>query len=143
MTNDLRRVEVRSPFRCTTSAVAGFLTLPLLTGLCRLFGFAAPAHRGEYRLTSLLTDCFSWTFAILLFAIAIAVGWITEYRRTYAFALALPLPIAFFIEVSENPTSHNLFPFEIVLIWLPIFFLVAIGTMVGKFLRKRRLAVQK
>jgi len=94
-------------------------------------------------LTSLLTGCFSLTFVILLFSIAIAVGWITEYRRTYAFALALPLPIAFLIEVSKNPTSHNLFPFEIVLIWLPIFFLVAIGTMVGKFLRKRHLAVQK
>jgi len=94
-------------------------------------------------LTSPLTDCFGWTFAILIFAIAVAVGWITKYRRTYAFALALPLPIAFLIEVSENPTSHNLFPFEIVRIWLPIFFLVAIGTMVGKFLRSRYQAVQK
>ena len=45
--------------------------------------------------------------------------------------MMLPLPIAFGIEVSLSPTSHNLFPFEVLLYWLPAFGLALLGSYLG------------
>lgn len=37
--------------------------------------------------------------------------------------MIVPLAVALVVEISLDPTSHNLFPFEIVLVWAPAFLL--------------------
>ena len=131
---------VRAPFRWAIAALAGLFTLPLLAGVWHVCHFAAPAERGDYHLTSFITNCFNVFFFAALFVICVGAGWTTRFAGTYAVMLMLPLPIAFLIEVSEDPTSHNLFPFEIAFTWIPIFALVVAGALLGRYARKRSAA---
>ena len=41
------------------------------------------------------------------------------------------LPLAMAIEVAKDPTNHKLFPFEIVLYWIPAFLVAFIPALVG------------
>ena len=128
---------VRAPFRWAIAALAGALTLPLLAAIWHLCHFATPAERGDYHLTSFITNRFGVTFFFTLFVICIGVGWLTTFVRTFAFAAMLPFPIALAIELSEDPTSHNLFPFEIVFVWIPIFALIVAALFIGRYARRR------
>jgi hypothetical protein len=128
---------VRAPFRWAIAAMAGLFTLPLLAGLWHVCRFAAPAERGDYHLTSFLTNCFSVFFFGAVFVVCVAAGWLTRFMLTYALMLIVPFPIALLIEVSEDPSSHNLLPFEIVFAWIPILLLAVSGVLVGRYARRR------
>ena len=130
-------MAVRAPFRWAIVAMAGLFTVPLLAAVWHLCRFAEPASRGDYHLTSFITNCFSVFFFAALFVVSVAAGWLTRFVATYALMAIVPFPVAFLIEVSEDPSSHNLFPFEIVFAWIPIFLLVITGVVVGRYARRR------
>ena len=117
--------------------MGGFLTMPLLAAIWHLARLAKPAERGDYHLTSYITNCFGIGFFFVLFTIAVFVGWITKFVWAFAFAVVLPFPMMLLIEISEDPTSHNMLPLEPVFVWFPIFALLLGGLYVGRYARKR------
>lgn len=51
--------------------------------------------------------------------------------------MMLPLPIAVGIEISLDPTSHNLIPLEVAMYWFPAFGLALLGGYLGKLIADR------
>lgn len=49
-----------------------------------------------------------------------------------------PLPLALIVEVLQDPTSHNLLPFEVVMLWAPAFLVAFFGATLGTHLRVAR-----
>ena len=113
--------------------VAGLLgTLVLAIGF-HCLGHPPPPS-AEYRYTNFLLGALSLPFGAAY--LAVSVGLAFFFGRTWVIALGmvLPWPLAFGLEVTANPSSHNLFPFEVVLLWLPALGTALFGTGLGKLL---------
>ena len=52
--------------------------------------------------------------------------------------MIVPFALALAVELNRDPTSHNLFPFEIVMMWAPAFGVAWLGTYLGKRIVTRR-----
>lgn len=115
----------------------GLVAIVALATFCHLLGYAAPQAEAGYPLTSFFTGCIGWPFVAAYALAAGALGWATRSVRPVAAGMVLPLPLALVVEVVLDPTSHNLFPFEVVLYWLPAFAVAFLGARLGDGLRER------
>jgi hypothetical protein len=131
--------------------LTGLIGTLVLTFLWHIFGLADPYTKVSYIYSHYFWSCLSFIFAAAYFALSLALGWLKEslYNSCYpqglvqralliALGMILPLPITFFIEVSLDPTSHNLIPFEILLYWLPAFNLALAGAYIGGIIKQRQ-----
>ena len=131
--------------------LTGLIGTLVLTSFWHILGGAVPYKQAGYIYSQYFTSCFSFIFAVAYFALSLALGWIKEslYNSCYpqglvqralliALGMILPLPITFFIEVSLDPTSHNLIPFEILVYWLPAFNLALAGAYIGSTIKNRQ-----
>lgn len=117
--------------------LAGFAAAVSLVGLWHLFGLAwPPPPQGGYPLTTPLLRCVSWGFAGVYAAAALGLGWLSGRGWPVALGMVAPLPLAFLIEVLRDPTSHNLWPFEAVMYWLPAFALAFVAAWIGRLARR-------
>ena len=127
------------------AAIGGFLTMPFLATLCQVLRLAAPPDTHDYFLTSFLTNPFGIPYFVILFAILVSVGWKTKNIEPFVivllpfgFGLLLPLLIALAVEGISDPSSHNLFPLEVLFVWIPLFALALLGLSAGRYARNRR-----
>jgi len=58
-----------------------------------------------------------------------------------ALGMILPLPIKVFIEVSLDPTNHNLLGVEVLICWLPAFTLALAGASIGSTFKHHKIVV--
>jgi peptidoglycan/LPS O-acetylase OafA/YrhL len=121
------------------SFVAGIVLCVALAMACHVLGIGLGFSEQAYPYTGAITSHYVPVF--MLGGPAAAVYAARHSRRSWPFALGLivPLAVALAIEVSLDPTSHNLFPFEVVLVWLPAF-LLSLGTGAIALMVARRTA---
>jgi hypothetical protein len=118
--------------------LAGLAGSTLLAVVWNTLGFGSmPSHVG-YELTRYFTPI-SWPFVIAHTIISLGLGWVTKTTWPVGLGMIFTLPIACSVELSQDSTSHNLIPFEILLTWLPGFVLAFGGAFCGRWLRRRRL----
>ena len=108
-----------------------------LASLWHLFGFASPPTQSGYPFSQYLTGCISWPFVGVFALVSITLGWFSRSLWPVSLGMILPLPIASAIEVIQDPTSHNLIPFEVLLYWLPAFVIAFCGAYCGRQLQSR------
>jgi len=101
-------------------------------------GFASMPSQVGYQLTQYFTPT-TWPFVIAYTMISLLLGWGTRTTWPVALGMIFPLPIACSVDVSRDPTSHNLIPFEILLTWLPGFVIAVGAASCGRWLRRRML----
>lgn len=118
-------------------ALAGLVGTVALASLWHLFGAASPKE-ADYVYTQYFTSCLGLGFAAAYFGLGFVLGWIVQRVAVVALGMILPLPIAFLIEVTLDRTSHNLIPFEILLVWLPAFSLALLGAYLGRTAEQKR-----
>ena len=154
-----RRLLLRLP----VGLLAGFAAIVSLATLWHLVGFVNPpiheghrsAHTPGYEFTEYFTHCISGSFVAAYAVVSLALGWKFQSGGPaalwsvetpaaasietipVALGMVLPLPIALLIEVIRDPTSHNLFPFEVLLYWLPAFLVAWGGAACGWLIRAR------
>lgn len=79
-----------------------------------------------------------WQSALAFVLWAAAAGHFTRTGMHWIVAgFVLPYAVALFYEIKTTPTSHNLFPFEIVLFWGPLAIAAVVGGALGRFLVRR------
>jgi hypothetical protein len=108
-----------------------------LIRLWHLVGFASRAKSMGYPLSEYITQCFGVGFTVGYLLLGACLGGFTRRPVGTAIGTMLPLPIAALIEVLEDPTSHNLLGFEIVIYWVPAFLVGLIAATAGRIARKR------
>ena len=113
--------------------VSGLLGMSVLTACFHWMGHPPP-YSAEYRYSNFLLGALSLPFAAAYLAVSASLGFFLRRAWTVALGMVLPWPMAFGLEVSASPSSHNLFPFEVVLCWLPALVIALLGAGVGKFL---------
>lgn len=95
-----------------------------------------------YPYTSLLQAAFVPVFAVAGPLVAIFVALWTGRSWPFALGMIVPFPVALIAELRVDPTSHNLFPFEVVLVWVPAFLLswgaAAVTLLLAKRARRAR-----
>jgi hypothetical protein len=123
---------------CTVKIIVGILAgmagMLALATLWHQTGLAAPPTKASYPYTDYLMNCRSWSFTASYLALSIVLGLVL--RRSWPVALGMigPFALALTVELQRDPTSHNLFPFEIVLNWAPVFAVSWLGAYLGKTL---------
>jgi hypothetical protein len=125
------------------AGVAGFCMSVALAVLWHGLGLASRTHMAAhvymagYAYTTYLDECFSWRFAGVYAGVSALLGWGFARRWSVAAGMVAPLLAAFVIEVVQDPTSHNLFPFEVILYWCPAFVVSFTGALAGKSIREK------
>jgi len=119
--------------------LAGLAGSVSLAVLWHLFGFDSPPSQAgdEYQFTEYFTSSIGWPFLACYILVSLFLGWTTQCSRPVAIGMILPLPIALVVELSRDPTSHNLFPFEIIIFWVPAFIVAFSGAYFGQLIRAR------
>ena len=152
---------VRYLLRLPVGLLAGFAASVSLATLWHLVGFVNPqihegsrsAHTPGYEFSQYFTHCISWSFAAAYALVSLALGWKFQSGEPaapveppvafsietipVALGMVLPLPIALLIEGIRDPTSHNLFPFEVLRFWLPAFLVAWGGAACGWLIRDK------
>ena len=128
----------RPPERmCIWCLLAGMFATVLLAALCHALGIAREDQTPGYGLTEYFTGCISLPVVCVYVGIGATLGGISRLSSAPAIGLALPLPLACMVEVVLRPSHHNLWPFELVLLWLPAFGIAWLGAIAGKSLVTR------
>ncbi len=117
------------------TATVIYVVLALLT---RLIVNTRRPDDASYWLTHTLMPSVWWV-GIVFTCIAATLGWLTLRRWPIALGLILPLPVALAIEIAKDPTSHNLFPFEILFGWGPAYLLAFVAAYAGARVRIRNM----
>lgn len=136
--------ELRQPWTTITLTVlGGLLATTILTAIWHVCVPTSPRGAG-YEFTQWFTNCLSWKFATAYLILSISLGWALGRGWLMALGMMVPLPIAFLIEVIRDHTSHNLFPFEVLMYWIPAFVLSLLGLSFGRtmglrFVRSRNI----
>lgn len=128
----------RASWKSAAGFVAGLAGSTLLAVVWNTLGFASTPSEVGYELTHYFTPI-TWRFVIAYTIISMLLGLVTKTTWPVALGMIFPLPIACSVEVSQDSTSHNLIPFEILLTWLPGFVLAFGAAFCGDWLRRRRL----
>jgi len=135
---DDERTRSGIAFGALSAWLVGILTSIFLVALCHAAHLASTPRESGYALSQYLSTCASGFF-VLVFALAGALLGFLDFRRTpVALGMMSPLPIALVVEVLQDPTSHNLLPFEILMLWVPAFLLAFVGATAGTHLRAAR-----
>lgn len=113
---------------------ASLLTILCLARVWHLGGWPHPITDG-YPVTSYFVNCFGIGFCVACLAMSCLLGRLGGNPWPVAAGMLAPLPIGLVYEVALDPTNHNLFPFEIVLLWLPTFLLTFAAAYLGTRLR--------
>lgn len=71
-------------------------------------------------------------------AAAVAPGWCSARKVPVALGMMLALAVTLVIELVSDPTSHNLFPLESILLWEPALLLAWLGATIGTAIRTAR-----
>ena len=101
------------------------------------FGLDPPPDQESYLYTQYFTGNIGWAYVGLYALVSLVLGWLTRLIWPVALGMILPLPFGVLIEVLQDPTSHNLIPFEIILYWLPAFAIAYGGAYCGQLIRAR------
>jgi hypothetical protein len=118
-------------FAATLFGVSG------LAALWRTAGWATPIDP-HYPVTTFFTGCIGLGFASVFLYVTALLGWATAAPLAVTLGALAPLPIALTYEAARDPTSHNLFPFEIALLWVPALALAYGASKLGALLRVLR-----
>ena len=141
--------------------LAGFAGSVSLVTLWHLLRFASPptyqsSIQAGYDFTQYFIDCIGWSFVVAYSVVGLILGWMVHGKLPaglgmigrlpialaievlpVALGMVLPLPIAVAIEVFQDPTSHNLIPFEVVVYWFPAFIVALCSAGCGWLIRAK------
>lgn len=114
--------ESRRPLvSVSLAALAGLGAIVALAIFWHLFGWVPPPKHNGYPVTNFFADCAGPGFVLAYLLAAFGLGWARLRAWGVGIGMMLPMPFGMIVEVSMDPTNHNLFPFEVVMIWLPMF----------------------
>ena len=113
--------------------IAGLLVMLVLSVCFHRLGHP-PQPSSEYRYSNFLLGALSLPFGVAYLVASTGLGFFFRRAWPVALGMVLPWPLAFALEVSASSSSHNLFPFEAALVWLPAFFIALLGAGTGKSL---------
>jgi hypothetical protein len=119
--------------------VAGLASSVMLAVVWNVLGFAPLSAQKGYELTHYFTPI-TLSFVIAFAVVALLLGGFTRTTWPVGLGMIFTLPIACGVEFSQDSTSHNLVPFEILLTWLPGFLLASWAASGGRWLRGQMLA---
>jgi len=136
-------LRLRTGLMSACALIAGLAGTGASAAFWHLFGAAAPPTQDSYAYSHYFTSCLSWSFVAAYFGLSFILGWGLRRAWPLAVGMMLPLPIAFGVEVASDPTSHNLFPFEVLLYWLPAFGLALLGGYLGTMVASRLAPMKK
>ncbi len=128
---------MHGPPRTIFSVLAGLLLgcacSVALVAVWNLVGAASVITRQDsYSYSQYLLACISWPFVAVYFVLSVVLGLILRQPWVIAAGMILPFPIILALEVTRDPTSHNLMPFEVLMYWLPAFGLALAGAYLGR-----------
>jgi hypothetical protein len=115
---------------------AGLISTVGLMVLLRVVGLMPPPEQDSYFLSRHASDNVGGLLLLLYFLASGVLGIVLKRPVEIAIGMMAPLPLAFLVEVLLDSTSHNLFPFEILLYWLPAFGLAFMGSLIGSRVRQ-------
>jgi len=121
--------SLKTPWNSATAFTAGLAASTMLAVVWNKVGFAPASAQKGYELTNYFSPV-TWRFVVAYTFIALLLGSVTRMTWPVALGMIFTLPIACGVEFSQDSTSHNLIPFEILLTWLPGF-LLAYGAAAG------------
>lgn len=127
------RIDTRSIVSCGLAAAAMLLLVLLWHGL-NLVDPPPPAPD----VSSFLYQVASVPFLLALSIVASVLGALLSRPVPIALGAIVPLVTALVLDLSRKPASHNLFPFEIVMGWLPVFLISLAMAHLGAWLRRAR-----
>lgn len=130
----INRPEARAPLG---SVVALLSAMGVYLVLATLWHMMLPGHwpdDASYHYTHMLMPSL-WWLVIVFICIGLGLGYLTRRKWPIAFGLVLPFPFVLWYEISRDPTSHNLFPFEIVFGWIPAFLIALGAAYIGRRIR--------
>ncbi len=119
------------------AVLAGWASTMAMAAALHALGWVSPAAEQGYPLTNYLQTCVSPGSAIVYCALAVILGCMLRKPWPVAVGMMLPWPIACAIELTRDPTSHNLLPFEAIIAWVPALSLALMGTYGGRWTYER------
>jgi len=125
------------------AGIAGFAATLVLAAAWHALHLASGRVSPGYAYSQYLTGCVSWSALAAFVLLAAAIG--AAFRSPGAAALGMlgPLPVAVVVELLKDRTSHNLLPFEVLVVWLPTFLVAYAGARAGRSWRNRPTARPK
>jgi hypothetical protein len=123
--------------RLTVGVILGLTASVVLIAFFQAMGWISAPTQRSYVLTQTIARCVGPAFIAALLLLAALQGFLVRSALGVAAGMILPLPIAAGVEIYQDPTSHNLIPFEIVLYWGPTFLLAFGAALLGRKLRDR------
>ena len=127
-------MSARAPaaVRIAVGFLAGLAGALALVTVWHRAGWVTKPVSASYPYTEYITQCAGAAFAGAFFILNVVLGLLL--RRAWPIALGMISPLAFALaaELHRDPTSHNLFPFEIVMMWVPAFGVAWLGAWLGK-----------
>jgi len=118
--------------RAALAVTAGWASVMALAAIYHGLHLASRPTEVGYPFTSYLSTCFGFGSLAIYFVLSALLGYALRQRWSIALGMMLPWPLACAVEIHRDPTSHNLFPIEAVLTWLPAFLLAFLGASLGK-----------
>ena len=124
--------------RIIVGILAGAAGLLALAALWHGAGLVTQPVSPSYAYTEYFTHCVSWSFTAAYFALNMLLGLLLRRNWPIALGMIIPLAVALLIEMRRDPTGHNLFPFEIIMVWMPVFGVAWLAASLGEMLVTRR-----
>jgi hypothetical protein len=128
----------KKPSKVVGVWMTGFIGTVALVAIWHVLGLASRPQGAGYVYTQYLSTCFSWTFVAVFVGISGILGWTFAQTWPVAGGMVTPWLVALVVEIGLDPTSHNLFPFEILFYWCPVFLLSLAGAFAGRAARNGR-----
>lgn len=114
--------------------VASLVAVVLLAAIWHLSGWTASSSPG-YPITSFFTGCFGVGFCVAYLVASWLLGRFFRHAWAVALGMLAPLPFGLIYEIAKDPTNHNLFPFEIAMVWVPVFAVTLGAALLGVWMR--------
>ena len=124
------------------SVTAGAVAVMALALVCHLIGFVSRPTQAGYPFTNYLAVSLNVGSIAVYIGLGGLLGYMFRQAVPVALGMMLPWPIACIVEMIQDPTSHNMFPFEAILFWTPAFFLALLGARFGRKMAERNSAAE-
>lgn len=115
---------------------SGLCASVLLVVLFHLLHLTRPVTMDGYFITRPIKECISPIFIASYAISGMLLSRIKVNPFLISFGMILPLPLGFLAEVTVDPTNHNLFPLEILFMWVPAFLLALTAVLAGRIIQK-------